>query len=101
MGIMACAAALMGATALSGAAQAGAALDAIKSKGTLVCGVGQAVPGFSAPAANGELAGIDIDFCKAMAAAILCDASKDNYRQTSYSERFVLLSSGESDVLAH
>lgn len=82
-------------------AQAGKVLDAIKQKGNLTCGVGQAVPGFSAPGANGELAGIDIDFCKAMAAAILGDASKVTYRQTSYSERFVLLASGEIDVLAH
>lgn len=82
-------------------AQAGKVLDAIKQKGNLTCGVGQAVPGFSAPAANGELAGIDIDFCKSMAAAILGDASKVTYRQTSYAERFVLLASGEIDVLAH
>ncbi len=101
MGILSCATALLGATAFTSAAQAGAALDAIKSRGTLVCGVGQAVPGFSAPAADGELAGIDIDYCKSMAAAILGDASKVNYRQTSYSERFVLLASGEIDVLAH
>jgi general L-amino acid transport system substrate-binding protein len=101
LGGYACATVLAGAIAFSGTANAGATLDAIKSRGNLVCGVGQAVPGFSAPAANGELAGIDIDFCKSMAAAILGDASKVTYRQTSYSERFVLLSSGEIDVLAH
>lgn len=82
-------------------AQAGKVLDAIKQKDNLTCGVGQAVPGFSAPASNGELAGIDIDYCKSMAAAILGDASKVTYRQTSYAERFVLLASGEIDVLAH
>lgn len=97
LGVLSCAAAI----AFAGAAHAGAALDGIKARGNLVCGVGQAVPGFSAPAANGELAGIDIDFCKSMAAAILGDASKVTYRQTSYSERFVLLASGEIDVLAH
>lgn len=101
LGVLACATALMGAMSFAGSAQAGAALDAIKARGNLVCGVGQAVPGFSAPAANGELAGIDIDYCKSMAAAILGDASKVTYRQASYSERFVLLSSGEIDVLAH
>lgn len=90
-----------GAFSLAAPAEAGAALDQIKSRGNLVCGVGQAVPGFSAPAANGELAGIDIDFCKSMAAAILGDPAKVTYRQTSYSERFVLLASGEIDVLAH
>ncbi|PSJ58936.1 transporter substrate-binding domain-containing protein [Pseudaminobacter soli (ex Li et al. 2025)] len=82
-------------------AQAGKVLDTIKQKGNLTCGVGQAVPGFSAPATNGELAGIDVDFCKAMASAILGDSNKVTYRQTSYSERFVLLASGEIDVLAH
>lgn len=82
-------------------ASAGSVLDKIKQAGNLTCGVGQAVPGFSAPGANGELAGLDIDFCKSMAAAILGDASKVTYRQTSYSDRFVLLASGEIDVLAH
>jgi general L-amino acid transport system substrate-binding protein len=82
-------------------AEAGKVLDGIKQKDNLTCGVGQAVPGFSAPGANGELAGIDIDFCKAMAAAILGDPGKVTYRQSSYSERFVLLASGEIDVLAH
>ncbi|MDK4734880.1 transporter substrate-binding domain-containing protein [Rhizobium sp. CNPSo 3490] len=93
--------AFAGAIGSGQSAHAGAALDAIKARGTLVCGVGQAVPGFSAPGANGELAGIDIDYCKSMAAAIFGDASKVTYRQTSYAERFVSLSSGEVDVLAH
>ncbi|RRH88231.1 amino acid ABC transporter substrate-binding protein [Mesorhizobium tamadayense] len=82
-------------------ASAGKVMDGIRQKGNLVCGVGQAVPGFSAPAANGDLAGIDIDFCKSMAAAVLGDATKVTYRQTSYSDRFVLLASGEIDVLVH
>src|SRR5687768_4449409 len=78
---------LAAAVALVAPAEAGAALDAIRAKGQLVCGVGQAVPGFAAPGANGELAGIDIDYCKSMAAAIFGDPSKVTYRQTSYSER--------------
>lgn len=82
-------------------AEAGQKLDSIKARGNLVCGVAQSLPGFAAPGPNGELAGIDVDYCKAMAAAILGDASKVTFRQTSYPERFVLLSSGEIDVLAH
>jgi general L-amino acid transport system substrate-binding protein len=82
-------------------AQAGKDLDNLRTRGNLTCGVGQAVPGFSAPGANGELTGIDIDYCKAVAAAVLGDAKKVTFRQTSYSERFVLLASGEIDVLAH
>ena len=93
--------AAIGAFSLPCAASAGSVLDKIKQKDNLICGVGQAVPGFSAPGADGNLAGLDIDFCKSMAAAILGDASKVTYRQTSYSDRFVLLASGEIDVLAH
>jgi len=85
----------------AGTARAGEVLERIKARNNLVCGVGQGVPGFAAPGPNGELAGIDIDYCKAMAAAILGDAAKVTYRQTSYPERFVLLASGEIDVLAH
>jgi len=101
--IGACALAAFTALALSlpSQAAAGERLDAIKARGNLVCGVAQSLPGFAAPGPNGELAGIDVDYCKAMAAAILGDATKVTFRQTSYPERFVLLSSGEIDVLAH
>jgi len=63
------AALVLGVTA--GTAVAGPTLDAIKQRGTLVCGVHTGLTGFSAPDKAGKYAGHDVDFCKALAAAIL------------------------------
>ena len=53
------------------AAQAGSRLDVVKERGRLICGVNNQLPGFGIVDANGAYAGFDVDFCKAVAAAVL------------------------------
>lgn len=84
---------------VAGAAQA-ATLDDVKSKGVLSCGVSTGLPGFSAPDANKNWNGIDVDVCRAIAAAVLGDAGKVKYTPLTAKERFTALQSGEIDVLA-
>jgi general L-amino acid transport system substrate-binding protein len=86
--------------ALSGTAWAGPTLDAVKGRGQLSCGVSQGVPGFSQPDAKGAWTGIDVDFCRAVAAAVLGSADKVKYTGLSAKERFTALQSGEIDVLS-
>ncbi|MGE0313878.1 MAG: amino acid ABC transporter substrate-binding protein [Lautropia sp.] len=81
-------------------ALAGANLDAIKSKGALRCGVNSGLQGFSAPDSKGEWTGIDAEYCKALAAAILGDAKKVQFVPSNTQNRFTLLQSGEVDILA-
>lgn len=84
---------------VAGAAQA-ATLDDVKSKGVLSCGVSVGLPGFSAPDANKNWNGIDVDVCRAIAAAVLGDAGKVKFTPLTAKERFTALQSGEIDVLA-
>ena len=86
-------------TALSTGASAGT-LDDIKAKGHVQCGVTTGLAGFAAPNDAGQWAGFDVDFCRAMAAAIFGDAAKVKYTPTTSKERFTALQSGEIDVLA-
>ena len=81
-------------------AQAGEVLDKVKAKGFVQCGVSQGLPGFSNTDVNGEWSGLDVDFCRAVAAAIFGDASKVKYSPLSASERFTALQSGEIDMLS-
>lgn len=81
-------------------AQAGKTLDAIKSKGQLVCGVNTGLAGFSATDSSGNWTGIDVDYCKALAAAILSDANKVKWVPLNAQQRFTALQSGEIDVLS-
>ncbi|MFZ9538192.1 MAG: amino acid ABC transporter substrate-binding protein, partial [Burkholderiaceae bacterium] len=60
----------------SGVAYAGKTLDAVKQRGQLICGVSTGLPGFSQADSQGNWAGLDVDVCKAVAAAVLGDASK-------------------------
>jgi general L-amino acid transport system substrate-binding protein len=84
----------------SGAALAQArTLDAVKQRGVLNCGVNVALAGFSAPDDKGNWTGLDVDYCKAIAAAVLGDANKVRYVPTTAKERFTALQSGEIDVL--
>ena len=92
------AAALTGA-ALAPSAMAGATLDAVRDKGFVQCGVNTGVAGFSAPDAKGQWNGIDVDLCKAIAAAVFGDSSRVKYTPTTAQQRFVALQSGEIDVL--
>ncbi len=77
----------------------GATLQAVKDRGYLICGGNANLPGFGFLDENGNFSGFDIDFCKALAAAIFGDATKFEIRPLSAKERFTALQSGEIDVL--
>jgi general L-amino acid transport system substrate-binding protein len=81
-------------------AQAGEVLDRVKEKGFVQCGVSQGLPGFSNTDEKGNWSGLDVDFCRAVAAAIFGDASKVKYTPLSAKERFTALQSGEIDMLS-
>lgn len=81
-------------------AASAATLDDVKSKGHVQCGVSQGLPGFSNPDDKGAWTGIDVDFCRALAAAIFGDAMKVKFTPLSAKERFTALQSGEVDLLA-
>ena len=75
-------------------------LEAIKQRGMLVCGANTGLPGFSVPDKQGNWSGMDVDFCRAIAAAIFNDATKVRFIPTSSVTRFATLQSGEVDVLS-
>lgn len=77
----------------------GETLKTIKERGKLICGVNNQVPGFGFVDSTGAYAGFDIDFCKALAAAIFNDVSKIEYRPVTAEQRFAALQSGEIDAL--
>ena len=79
---------------------AGKTVDAIKARGQLVCGVNTGLAGFSAADSQGNWTGLDVDTCKAIAAALLGDASKIKWSPLNAQQRFTALQSGEVDVLA-
>ena len=84
----------------SGSAQPGAGLLAeIQARGNLICGVNDALPGFGVVDDAGQNVGFDIDFCRALAAALFGDAEAVEYRPVSADGRPVALQSGEVDVL--
>jgi general L-amino acid transport system substrate-binding protein len=89
----------VGAALMASPAAAGPTFDAVKAKGFVQCGVNGAVPGFSAPDSRGNWTGIDIDLCKAVAAAMFGDANKVKFTPVTAQQRFVALQSGEIDVL--
>jgi general L-amino acid transport system substrate-binding protein len=75
-------------------------LDDVKAKGFVQCGVSTGLAGFSNPDDKGEWSGIDVDFCRAVAAAVFGDGSKVKFTALSAKERFTALQSGEVDVLS-
>ena len=75
-------------------------LEDVKKKGFVQCGVSQGLKGFSSPDDRGEWTGIDVDLCRAIAAAIFGDAAKVKFTPLSAKERFTALQSGEIDVLS-
>ncbi len=79
---------------------AGKTLDAIKQRGQVVCGVNTGLAGFSAADSSGNWSGLDVDFCKAVAAATLGDATKVKYVPLNAQQRFTALQSGEIDMLS-
>jgi general L-amino acid transport system substrate-binding protein len=74
-------------------------LDTVKSRNSLTCGVNIGLAGFSQPDDKGNWTGLDVDYCKAIAAAVLGDGNKVKYVPTTAKERFTALQSGEIDVL--
>jgi len=85
---------------LQGTAQAGATLDAIKNKGFVQCGVSTGLAGFSNPDDAGNWSGIDVDVCRAVAAALFGDPEAVRFTPLTATERFTALQSGEVDVLS-
>lgn len=85
---------------LSAAAQAPSTLDAVRSKGHVQCGVNTGLAGFSQPDSKGVWKGIDVDVCRAVAAAVFGDANKVRYTPLTAQQRFTALQSGEVDVLS-
>jgi general L-amino acid transport system substrate-binding protein len=85
----------------AGTAMAGKDLDAIKSRGHLICGVGQGTAGFMMADSTGKWVGLDVDVCRAVAASIFGDAEKVKYVPLSSQQRFTALQSGEVDLLSN
>ena len=81
-------------------AWAGTTLDAVKAKGFVQCGVNLGLYGFSAPDDKGNWAGLDVDVCRAVAAALFADANKVKFTPLSAQQRLPALQSGEVDLLA-
>jgi general L-amino acid transport system substrate-binding protein len=79
--------------------QGGSILDEVKSRGTLNCGVNEAVPGFGFVTETGEFEGFDIEYCRVVAAAVLGDAEAVEFRPLTAEQRFTALQAGEVDVL--
>src|SRR3954452_25244894 len=88
-----------GVLAASTVVASAATLDTVKSRGTLVCGVSAGFAGFSAPDSQGNYKGLDVDYCRALAAGARGDASKVRYVSLTAQNRFTALQSGEIDVL--
>ncbi len=86
-------------TGVATTAYAGKELDAIKARGQLLCGVSTGVAGFAAADSQGKWTGIDVDVCRAVAAAIFGDADKVKFIPTTAQQRFTALQSGEVDLL--
>src|SRR6478609_8994913 len=76
-----------------------ATLDTVKQRGTLICGVSAGFAGFSAPDSQGNYKGLDVDYCRALAAGVLGDPNKVRYVSLTAQNRFTALQSGEIDVL--
>jgi general L-amino acid transport system substrate-binding protein len=93
-------AAALAAAVFIGTAHAQSTLDAVKGKGFVQCGVNTGLAGFSQPDSKGVWKGIDVDLCRAIAAAVFGDASKVRYTPLTAQQRFTALQSGEVDVLA-
>jgi general L-amino acid transport system substrate-binding protein len=81
-------------------AHAGKTLDTIKQRGSLVCGVNTGLAGFSQADSGGNWTGLDVDICRAIAAAILGDGNKVKWVPLNAQQRFTALQSGEIDILS-
>ena len=75
-------------------------LELIQQREELICGVSGKIPGFSFLKSDGSYQGIDVDICKAFAAAFIGDSSKVQYRPLTAAERFTAVRTGEVDLLS-
>ncbi|HEX8663357.1 MAG TPA: amino acid ABC transporter substrate-binding protein [Beijerinckiaceae bacterium] len=89
----------LAASLVASAASAQATLNNVKQKGFLTCGSNTGLAGFGVPDAQGNWTGLDVDLCRAIAAAIFNDATKVRFIPLSAKDRFTALQSGEVDVL--
>src|SRR5688500_18928408 len=99
--VLLAAAAGFAASVVSTGAMAGKDLDAIKSRGSVLCGVGTGTAGFMLADSTGKWVGLDVDVCRAIAAAVFGDASKVKYVPLTSQQRFTALQSGEVDLLSN
>jgi general L-amino acid transport system substrate-binding protein len=91
---------LLGASLAPAAARAGKTLDGVRERAAVRCGVNTSAPGFSAADSQGRWQGLDVDLCRAVAAAVLGDAGKVKFVPLNSQQRFAALQSGEIDVLS-
>jgi general L-amino acid transport system substrate-binding protein len=89
----------LAASALMAGAAAAGTLDDVKARGELICGSNTGLTGFGAPDASNNWTGFDVDLCRAIAAAVLGDATKVKFVPTTGETRFTALASGEVDLL--
>src|SRR5471030_797194 len=91
----------LAAALVSGHAMAGKDLDTIKARGALICGVGVGTAGFMLADSQGKWTGLDVDVCRAVAAALFGDAEKVKYVPLTAQQRFTAVQSGEVDILSN
>lgn len=82
-------------------AKAGTDLDAVRARGELICGVGEGTAGFMMADSKGKWTGLNVDVCRAVAAAIFGNSEKVKYRPLTVQQRFTALQSGEVDLLSN
>ncbi|NBC32845.1 MAG: transporter substrate-binding domain-containing protein, partial [Alphaproteobacteria bacterium] len=88
------------AAAIALPATAGETLDAVRERGVLHCGVNTGLAGFSNPDAEGNWTGLDVDYCRALAAALFGDPEAVRFTPLTAQQRFTALQAGEIDVLS-
>ncbi len=93
-------AAALALTAFCGTAALAGTLETVKQRGTLLCGVSEGLGGFSEKDAQGNWSGFDVDFCRAVAAAVLGDPKKVDFKPLSATQRFEALKAGTVDLLS-
>src|SRR5438046_10686778 len=90
--------ALAAAVALAASAASAQTLNTIKTRGNLNCGANGTLGGFGLPDAQGNWTGLDVDFCRALAAAIFNDPTKVKFVALTDQQRFTSLQSGDADL---
>lgn len=99
-GMLAIGVALPAARAQAPAQTGSPTIDAIRARGQLICGTVFDLPGFAMVNARSEYSGLYVDFCRAVAAAVLGDATKVRFVPSTYANRLTMLQSGEIDLLS-